>query len=52
VGRPDESILVYRMESTAPREAMPELGRQTVDDDALALMHEWISAMPGTCNIQ
>jgi hypothetical protein len=31
---------------------MPELGRQTVHDDALALMREWIEAIPGTCNIQ
>jgi uncharacterized repeat protein (TIGR03806 family) len=51
-GRPDESILVYRMESTKPGEAMPELGRQTVHTDALAVIREWIEAIPGTCNVQ
>jgi hypothetical protein len=29
-GEPDASILVYRMESTDPGIAMPELGRATV----------------------
>ncbi|MDX2169062.1 MAG: SO2930 family diheme c-type cytochrome [Deltaproteobacteria bacterium] len=48
-GDPDGSILVYRMESTAPGVAMPELGRQTVHAEAVALMREWISAMEGSC---
>lgn len=48
-GDPDGSILVYRMESTAPGVAMPELGRHTVDEAAVAVVREWIAAMPGTC---
>ncbi len=46
-GRPDQSILVYRMASTDPGEMMPELGRQRVDTRAVALMREWIAHMDG-----
>ena len=48
-GRPDESILVYRMEHTDPAIVMPELGRSTVHDEAVSLMKEWISGLPGDC---
>lgn len=48
-GRPDESILVFRMEHTDPAIAMPELGRSTVHVEAVALMKEWISSLPGDC---
>ena len=48
-GRPDDSILVYRMEHTDPAIAMPELGRGTVHAEGTALMREWIAAMPGDC---
>ena len=44
-GRPDESILVYRLESTHPGIAMPEIGRGLVDVEAVALIREWIEAM-------
>ena len=45
-GHPDQSIVLYRMASTDPGEMMPELGRQRVDERAVALMREWIAAMP------
>ncbi len=48
-GRPDDSILVYRMEHSDPAIAMPELGRSTVHTEGVALMREWIAAMPGEC---
>ena len=48
-GRPDDSILVYRMEHSDPAIAMPELGRSTVHAEGTALMRKWISAMPGEC---
>ncbi len=48
-GRPDESILVYRMAHTDPAIAMPELGRSTVHVEALRLMKEWIGGLPGDC---
>lgn len=48
-GEPDASILVYRMESTAPGIAMPELGRQAVHDEALDVIRAWIEELPGAC---
>lgn len=45
-GRPDESILLYRMASTEPGVAMPELGRATTHAAALAMLREWIATMP------
>ena len=44
-GKPDESILVYRLQSTDPGEMMPELGRKTVHTESLALLREWINNM-------
>lgn len=48
-GRPDDSILIYRMEHSDPAIAMPELGRGTVHREGVALMRDWIAAMPGDC---
>lgn len=44
-GKPDESILIYRLHSTDPGEMMPELGRKTVHVESLALLRDWILAM-------
>lgn len=44
-GRPERSILLHRMESTDPGVMMPELGRNTVDTDGVALVRQWISQM-------
>jgi uncharacterized repeat protein (TIGR03806 family) len=48
-GNPDASFLLYRLESTEPEVKMPELGRNLVDAEGVALIREWIAAMPGTC---
>ena len=45
-GHPERSILVHRMASSDPGVMMPELGRQLVDERAVALMREWIADMP------
>ncbi len=45
-GDPDGSIMPYRMASTEAGIAMPEVGRHLVHDDGLALIRQWISAMP------
>ncbi len=45
-GRPDRSILINRMKSTDPGIAMPELGRAAVHDEGVALLEQWIAAMP------
>ena len=46
-GKPEESILLYRMESTEPGVMMPELGRTQEHDEAVALIREWIAEMKG-----
>ena len=48
-GKPDASILLYRMESTDPAKMMPELGRSVADREGVALIRQWIREMPGGC---
>lgn len=45
-GKPDESILAYRIAATAPDIMMPELGKRMVPEEAVAMIREWIAAMP------
>jgi uncharacterized repeat protein (TIGR03806 family) len=48
-GHPELSILVYRMTSTEPSIAMPELERSLEHTEAVALISEWITGLPGSC---
>jgi len=48
-GAPDESILLYRVESEDPSEMMPELGRALAHREGAALMRGWIASMSGGC---
>lgn len=48
-GKPDESILVYRMQSDKPNEMMPELGRSSAHAEGVRLVSAWISALEGAC---
>ncbi|GIW45338.1 MAG: hypothetical protein KatS3mg077_2620 [Candidatus Binatia bacterium] len=48
-GRPDQSILVFRMISLDPGIAMPELGRRRVHQEAIEVIREWIASLPGDC---
>lgn len=48
-GRPDESILIYRLESTAPKTSMPPLSRDVVHVEGVKLVREWIESLPGRC---
>lgn len=48
-GQPDASILVFRLESVEPEIRMPELGRNLVHAEGVALIREWISSMTGVC---
>ena len=47
---PDASILPYRLSSTDPMVAMPEVGRSVVHEEGLALIQQWIHEMQGSCN--
>lgn len=44
-GKPDASILMYRIESTDPSEMMPELGRKTTHTEGVKLIREWIQSL-------
>ena len=44
-GHPDESILIFRFNSTEPGIMMPELGRTMVHQEGLDLIREWIVSL-------
>lgn len=44
-GHPEESIMVYRINSTDPGVMMPELGRKLIHKEGLALIRQWIKEM-------
>lgn len=48
-GQPDASILPFRLASTEGGVMMPELGRNTVHQEGVQLIRDWIAAMPGHC---
>jgi hypothetical protein len=48
-GKPERSILVYRMESRDPGVMMPELGRWLPHPEGVALIREWVQQMQGSC---
>ncbi|GAB4109774.1 MAG: hypothetical protein OHK0013_45440 [Sandaracinaceae bacterium] len=47
-GEPERSILVFRMESDEPGIKMPELPAVTVHPQGVALIRDWIAAMPAS----
>jgi uncharacterized repeat protein (TIGR03806 family) len=49
-GKPDESIMSYRLASSEGGEMMPELGRGTVHAEGVQLIRAWIAALPGRCS--
>lgn len=49
-GRPDDSILLYRMESSNPGTMMPELGRSLLHREGIELVRQWIESLPGNCS--
>jgi uncharacterized repeat protein (TIGR03806 family) len=44
-GKPDESILVHRIESQEVGVMMPELGRRLIDKDGAALVRAWVASL-------
>lgn len=45
-GKPDESIVVFRMNSLDPEIKMPELPNRVIDKAGVQLIRDWIAAMP------
>lgn len=48
-GKPDDSILIYRMESDEADKMMPEIGRSLVHSEGIALVREWVAGLDGGC---
>lgn len=48
-GDPDHSILIFRLESTAPKVSMPALGRDVVHVEGVQLLRQWIASLAGGC---
>lgn len=48
-GEPDDSIFVFRMESTDPGAMMPELGRSLTHREGVELISSWIDGLEGSC---
>lgn len=48
-GQPGQSILIYRVTSTEPSIAMPEIGRSLEHVEGVQLLSDWIAAMTGSC---
>lgn len=44
-GRPEQSIMVYRMNNPDPGVAMPELGKSTIDRDGVTAVERWIKEL-------
>jgi uncharacterized repeat protein (TIGR03806 family) len=49
-GKPDASILPYRMQSHEPGVMMPEQGRTTTHTEGVALISDWIASLQGSCS--
>jgi parallel beta-helix repeat protein len=45
-GKPQDSILAFRLETTNPSAMMPELGRTLIHSDSNALIKKWIKSLP------
>ncbi|MBR9824548.1 MAG: hypothetical protein GYB36_01950 [Alphaproteobacteria bacterium] len=51
-GHPDQSIFIYRMDSTEPDVMMPEIGRSTVHHEGVELIRAWIESLDGDCGTE
>jgi uncharacterized repeat protein (TIGR03806 family) len=48
-GKPAQSMILDRMQTTDPKTIMPSLGHSVVHREGVELIRDWISAMPGKC---
>jgi uncharacterized repeat protein (TIGR03806 family) len=47
--KPDDSIMICRLESQRAKVKMPPIGRNLVHTEAVALIREWITGIDGQC---
>ena len=45
-GQPQNSIMIYRLNSTVPDVSMPELGRSAIHEEGVQLLIDWINLLP------
>jgi uncharacterized repeat protein (TIGR03806 family) len=50
-GKPDQSLLVTRMEATSGQAMMPRVGRGLIDKEGVQLVRAWISSLGGNCEV-
>jgi uncharacterized repeat protein (TIGR03806 family) len=48
-GKPDESILVHRLDSVEAKVMMPEIGRTTIHREGVELIRAWVTSVQGNC---
>lgn len=48
-GKPDESIMIFRLNSLELDVSMPELGRSVIHEEGLQLLRDWVESLSGTC---
>lgn len=48
-GKPETSLLVYRMSTQDSGDRMPPIGRALVHQEGLELVKKWITSLEGTC---
>ena len=48
-GKPDESILIHRLDSIEPKVMMPEIGRSTIHREGVELIRAWVASVQGNC---
>jgi uncharacterized repeat protein (TIGR03806 family) len=51
-GKPDDSIMIFRMTSVRPKEMMPEIGRSLAHQEGIALIREWLATLKGECGVE
>lgn len=51
-GKPEASILLYRMISLDPGVMMPETGRSLVHKEGVELVRQWIASLEGDCRVR
>ncbi len=49
-GKPEESLLLTRMEATSGQAMMPRVGRSLADREGIDLLRSWVASMRGNCD--
>jgi uncharacterized repeat protein (TIGR03806 family) len=50
-GKPEDSILAFRVAATQPGIRMPEVGRSITHREGVALIRQWITSLQGNCGL-